>query len=88
MAAIPFCAVPGSEGTHNLVEQIEIGNISSVNRPVYETLRLPSYKSHAAHLANIAAIQAELGAPPSGCACGPRRAAALGSKLRSLRLEA
>src|ERR1700753_2573624 len=88
-AAIPFCGVPGAEVTHFVIETIEDFNVPIYpNATVYDTLQLPVYKPHRSHAANHAALLVELGpVSPSGCICGPRRAAALGCKLPSVLLE-
>lgn len=48
----------------------------------YDVLRLPSYKIHAEHAANHAAIQRELNNRRRPCTC-PGRAAALAGKYAS-----
>ena len=74
-----FCAAPGANVTHKLIGTIEYFNVPVwPSATAYETLRLPSWKSHAAHVANHAALVAALGPTlASGFVCGQRKTAAV-----------
>jgi hypothetical protein len=98
-SSLPFIFMTLWEPTRSRAFETCLGSLAAprlVNREskvhtdlptVYDCLRLPSYKPHAAHVASHAAIVAELTAPRSGCTCGPRRAAAPGCKLPPLQLD-